>query len=150
MHRSRNMPFNVLLLAAFIGLQFSLFGQAPRGRVIRVPVYRSAADSVKLYQLEKQISDLRNTTKASAKKLDSLMVLYERQHKVAIRSYRNIYRSSGDHISLDSLSTLPDLSAVTRLSIDNPDLTTLPPEVYACVNLESLEQLLHRKTEAVV
>lgn len=135
--------FNFLLRLApvlMILTESLLYAQpAPYRRVNRVPVYRSMQDSVMLSRINEQIDALRITPSVNVKKLDSLLLLYERQYAQAITGFRNIYPPARDHIPLDSLMEMNDRSAVTRVSIHKYFLREFPEVIFECTNLESLE-----------
>ena len=136
------------LLGVFVFFSFLLLGEfslyAQRGSVnnpIRIPIYKSERDSVRVNEIHSQIALLRETAPASSKKLDSLFHLYEETHKKGIIGYRNDYLPAQDHIGLDSLMKMTDFTSVTKVSIHNYAAAELPGIIFRCKNLTSLEMI---------
>ena len=128
------------LLCILLLPEIPLYGQTrPVKNPLRFPVYKSKQDSIKLHRIEKELSNLINTTDADVKKLDSLRALLEKTQSTEITGFRSIYLPATDHVSLDSLLRMKDLLSVKRVSIHNYHSKDLPAILFQCRNLESLE-----------
>lgn len=142
------MSRSTSLLGIFVFSTFLLLGEFPlyaqRGSYdnpLRVPIYKSERDSVRLNEIHSQIALLREKAPANSKKLDSLFRLYGETHKEVIIGYRNDYLPAQDHISIDSLRKMTDFSLVTKVSIHNYAAAEIPDIIFRCKNLTSLEMI---------
>lgn len=106
---------------------------------LRIPIYKSASDSIRLREIDTQINTIRSTAPGQIKKLDSLISLYKKVFAAAIKGYRNIYFPAKDHISLDSVLQMKDISGVKKISIHDYPHAEVPDVIFRCKNLESLQ-----------
>jgi Leucine-rich repeat (LRR) protein len=115
------------------------FGQLPRfGNSTSVPVYRSAEDSIKGAQLHALVQQFMfSKEKNAGRRMDSVFRVREEFLKKAVLRYRTVYFATRGYVKLDSLRKMNDFSTVTNVSLEW--VTSLPPEIWNCTNLEVLE-----------
>jgi Leucine-rich repeat (LRR) protein len=132
-----------LLALLLISASFSVRAQRVFS-ALEEPVFSSTDDSLRYVQINLAI---RKAMEQKSTFPDSLMEEF-RSVRNRIKGYRRLYKSSTGFITLDSLKTISDKSQVKLLSITNLKSRKLPPEVYACTNLQELE-LVHTRVKSV-
>lgn len=109
---------------------------SPKYGQIRVPVFRTKADSVQLLSVQKKIDDELARKKFSQRKVDSLMQLQNEIYQQSI-TYKMIYRPNRDYVLTDSLTGLSDFSGITKVCVYHKK--EVPEIVWKCKDLEALE-----------
>jgi Leucine-rich repeat (LRR) protein len=132
------MPPVCLIISCILCILTSTMAQpsGPRYGQIRVPVFRSKDDSLRLLQVQEKIDEELGRKKIRQQKVDSLMLLQTTIYQEAI-TYKMIYRPGKDYVLSDSLSYFTDFTGVKKVCVYNKN--QIPEILFACSNLEALE-----------
>jgi Leucine-rich repeat (LRR) protein len=103
------------------------------------PVFKSKNDSLKYTTAQLVIRQMMEGKNFNAQKLDSLLVTIQKLRANSIIGYRKIYSPHSTFFSFDSLSTKPNRTGITKLSISTKHYRKISREILACKNLEELE-----------
>jgi Leucine-rich repeat (LRR) protein len=108
----------------------------PQYGQIRVPVFRSPQDSLKLIEVQEKIDEELARKKFRQQKIDSLMLVQSKIYSEAI-IYKMIYRPSREYIVTDSLQGRTDFTGITQVCIYAKK--EIPEILWKCKDLEALE-----------
>jgi Leucine-rich repeat (LRR) protein len=140
MSAARNPKFSTLFFALLLLLPWQVLAQSnKRANPSRIPVYRSKADSAKITELEQALRALSQSTTPQIKASDSLMTLYRKLSSVAIIGVRKVYSPDSEYLTLDSVLRINDPLTVKKISLYDYPSKDLPPVIFQCRNLVSLE-----------
>lgn len=135
-----NAKFSTLFFALLLLLPLPVLTQPnKRPNPARIPVYRSEADSAKIAEVEQAIRALSQSATPQIKASDSLMALYRKLSSVAITGVRKVYSPDSEYLTLDSVLRIKDPLTVKKISLYDYPSKDLPPVIFQCRNLISLE-----------